>query len=158
MKAAQAKKLYGMLTPKEQANLAFEAIARNDDSELAVIVESVERLDYRDTHWEFRRQGWCLLDLAKYYGLIYWKARTCIAVAHNQFQEGNSAENQKAAFAFLDRLLAMDVALNEVCAKMNIDVLAVKKLALCESEAALSESSNPGLVKEYTDLFMGILE
>jgi hypothetical protein len=50
-------KLYTKLTPVEQAALAFGAIARNDDVELAVIVGSVERLNYQCTHWEFRQRG-----------------------------------------------------------------------------------------------------
>jgi hypothetical protein len=158
MKAAQVDKLYSKLTPTEQAALAFEAIVRNDDSELAVIVGSVEQLDYRCTHWEFRQRGWCLLDLAKYYGLIYWKTRTYMTVEHSMYKEGNDIEAQKAAFIFMDRLLAMDIALANVCTKMNIDVMTIKKLALCEDEAAFSDNGNPELVKEYTELFMGIIE
>jgi hypothetical protein len=157
MKAVQVDKLYSKLTPTEQAALAFEAIARNDDSELAVIVDSVEQLDYRCTHWEFRQRGWCLLDLAKYYGLLYWKTRTYMEVVHSKFKEVNNIQDQKATFVFLDRLLAMDVALTDVCTKINIDVMTVKKLALCEDEAAFSENSNPDLVKEYSELFMGII-
>ncbi len=158
MKVAQVDKLYTKLTPVEQAGLAFEAIARNDDAELAVIVESVQQLDYRCTHWEFRQRGWCLLDLAKYYGVIYWKTRAYMGVAHAKFQEGNNVNDQKATFVFLDRLLAMDVALTDVCTKINIDVMTVKKLALCEDEAALSDNGNPELVKEYSELFMGIIK
>lgn len=158
MKAAQVDKLYTKLTPVEQAALAFEAIARNDDAELAVIVGSVERLAYRCTHWAFRQRGWCLLDLAKYYGLIYWKTRTYMEVEHSLAKQNNDPEIQATAFGLLERLLAMDVALANVCGKMNIDVMTVKKLALCEDEAAFSDNGNPELVKEYTELFMGIIK
>jgi hypothetical protein len=58
MKAAQEDKLYSKLTPVEQAALAFEALARNDEAELDVIVDSVERLYYQCTHWQYRWRVW----------------------------------------------------------------------------------------------------
>lgn len=79
-----------------------------------------------------------------------------MAVMDGMFKERGDEADQKAAFVFLDKLLAMDVALQEVCAKLNIDVMAVKKLALCEDEYSPEKCGNNELVKEYVELFMGI--
>ncbi|WP_411728363.1 hypothetical protein [Methyloglobulus sp.] len=102
--------------PTEQAELAFESIARQDDAETEMIVDSVVRQDYRCTHWKFRRRLMGLLNLGKYYGLIYWKNRTYMSAALCQAKENNDKEAQATAFELLDVLLAMDVALAHVCA------------------------------------------
>ncbi|WP_411727786.1 hypothetical protein [Methyloglobulus sp.] len=157
MKAAQVDKLYNKLTPTEQAALAFEAIARNDDAELNVIVESVERKDYRCTHWDFRWRLSGLTNLASYYAMIYWKTRTYMEVVNSKYNECGNEADQKAAFVFLDRLLAMEVALADVCAKMNIDVLAVKKFAQCDNEHTPEKCNDEELVKAYVGLFMRMI-
>ncbi len=119
MKAAQIDKLYGNLTPKEQANLAFEAIACNDIAELDLIVEGFERLNYRDTHREFRHRGWGLLDLGKYYGLMYWKTRACLLTTMINTKKDNKVDNQSLLFDLRQKLIAVDVALAEVCARLK---------------------------------------
>lgn len=150
-------KLYSKLTPHEQAALAFEAIANNDDGGREMIVGSVEHKDYRCTHWDFRSRLLGLTTLASYYALIYWKTRTCLAVVGSKYNERGDEADQKAAFEFLDALIAMECALHEVCAKLNIDVLAVKKHARCEDEYTPDKYGNGELVEEYVGLFMGLV-
>lgn len=157
MQQAQVEKIYPKLTPHEQAALAFEALARQDTVELGAIVGSVERQDYRGSHWDYRQRLTGFIDLAKYYGLIYWKTRCCMAVMDDKFKEGGNEADQQAALVFVDRVLAMETALQDVCAKANIDVLAVKKLALCEDEYSPDKCKNEELVREYVGLFMGIV-
>lgn len=157
MKAAQIDKLYSKLTPHEQAALAFEALARQDTLGLGAIVGSVERQDYRCSHWDYRQRLTGFIDLAKYYGLIYWKTRCCMAVMDDKFKESGNEADQQAAYVYVDMVLAMETALREVCAKINIDVMAVKKLALCEDEYSPDKCNNVELVREYAGLFMGIV-
>ncbi len=157
MKAAQIDKPYSKLTPHEQAALAFEAIASNDDGAREMIVGSVEHKDYRCTHWDFRSRLSGLTTLASYYALIYWKSRTYMEVANSKYNERGDEADQQAAFAFLGRVLAMETALQDVCAKLNIDVLAVKKHARCDDEYTPDKCGNGELVEEFVGLFMGIV-
>ncbi len=120
-----------------------------------MIVGSVERKDYRCTHWDFRSR---LSGLTTgYYALIYWKTRTYMVVVDGKYNKYGDEADQKAAFVFLDRLYAMESALHIVCATINIDVLAVKKYAR-EDEYTPNKSSNDELVREYVGLFMGLVE
>lgn len=156
MNTTQVDKLYAKLTPYEQAALAFEALARQDSVELGTIVGSVERHDYRCSHWDYRHRLTGFIDLAKYYGLIYWKTRCCMAVMDGMFKERGDEADQQAAHIYVDMVLAMETALQDLCAKANIDVMAVKKLALCEDEYSPEKCGNNELVKEYVELFIGI--
>jgi hypothetical protein len=98
------------------------------------------------------------IGLAMFYGATYWKHRAYMEIVGNLHKEQPNERHERLLSYYLDNLLAMEVALQEVCVKVNIDVMAVKKLAGCEDEAAFSEGGNPGLVEGYTDLFMGFVE
>ena len=157
MQHAQVEKVYPKLTPHEQAALAFEALMRGDDDERLTILGSVGKKHYQclDQRFSLRLNGY--IGLGMFYGMVYWKTRSYMEVTSSKYDECGDEADQKAVFVLLDRLFAMETALQEVCAKINIDVLAVKKFAQCEDEYTPDKSSNEELVKEYAGLFMGIV-
>jgi hypothetical protein len=156
-KAARVDKLYNKLTPEELAGLAFEASIYGGDAEYDAILASVGNRTYicRDQRFSFALNAY--IDLGMYYGMTYWKNRTYMAYAETL----HAATGDKKAKALHDHLLdsaiAMNVALQAVCTKANVDVMAVKKMALCVDEASFSESDKPEVVKEYTDLLTGFI-
>jgi hypothetical protein len=158
MTLAKIDKLYSKLTPHEQAALALESLARQDNAETDRIVGSVTQLTYRCPHFDFRRRLSGLINLSLYYALIYWKTRTYMAVAHYHSKTNHDPKDQAAAFEYMDRLQAMETALAQVCDTLNIDLTAVKKIALCEDEAVIGGEGDPALVDEYTGLFMGLVK
>ncbi len=146
-KAARVDKLYNKLTPEELAGLAFEASICGGDAEYDAILASVGNRIYicRDQRFSLTLNAY--IDLGMFYGMTYWQNRTYMACADND-----------NALLLVDHAIAMDVALQAVCAKANVDVMAVKKMALCLDEASFSDSDKPELVKEYYGLFMNLLK
>ncbi|MCK4842608.1 MAG: hypothetical protein KAT04_12125 [Methylococcales bacterium] len=49
-------KLYAKLTPNEQATLFFEAAVRQDENEVDLILNSVERRTYSTPHIDYPNQ------------------------------------------------------------------------------------------------------
>ena len=153
MNSAQVEKLYAKLTPVEQANLVFEAIARNDDDEIEVIVNSLEKRAYRiwNPEYTFRKEG--LMTLAMIYGVSYWKQRELFTRAMGAYDKGN----EKAALIFIQaaaQIRGMEVALIDVCHQINVDVEAIKTLADCKGEIAFGDDADPEIVAEYTEMFI----
>jgi hypothetical protein len=155
---AQVEKLYPKLDNDQLAALVFNALARGDDDERLTILGSVGQKHYQclDQEFSLRLDGYT--DLGMFYGMVYWKARCCMEVMGNNHKERGDGADQEAAFVFLDKLQAMDSALQEVCAKLNIDVLAMKKIAGCYDEYIPDKCGNGELVREYVGLFSGLLE
>ncbi len=58
-------------------------------------------------------------------------------------------------YRFVDRVIAMDTALQDVCAKVGIDPMAVKKMAGCVDEYHPDRCTNSALVAKYVELFEG---
>ena len=154
--AAQVDKLYQKLTSEELAGLAFEALARQDGIELDTIVGNVKTQNYICKDWDYRWRFVGLTDLYKYYATIYWKSRTYMAAAEKLVKEGDTKFNRVLGH-YLDQVIAMDVALQDVCSKQGIDFMTVKKLALCENEATFTTSEKPDLVAEFVGLFEATL-
>lgn len=156
MQHAQVEKLYNKLTPVEKANLVVEAIARNDDDEMEVIVNSLEKSTYRiwNPEYTFRKEG--LMTLAMTYGVSYWKHRELFIRAMSVYDRGN----KEAAFIFLQaaaQIRGMEAALNNVCSRIKVDVEAIKTLADCKGEIAFGDDADPEIVAEYTELFINMV-
>lgn len=154
--AAQVEKLYQKLTSEELADLAFEALARQDGIDLDTIVGNVKTKDYRCKDWDYRWRFVGLTDLYKYYGMVYWKNRAYMAAAENLITAGDT-KLSSLLDGLVDQTIAMDVALQDVCSRQGIDVMTVKTMALCEDEATFISSTKPELVAEYAGLFMRIV-
>jgi hypothetical protein len=156
-KAARVDKLYNKLTPEELAGLAFKATVRGDYAEHDAILASVGNRTYicRDQRFSLMLNAY--IDLGMFYGMTYWKNRTYLA--YTEILNAATGDDKAKALHdhLLDSAISMDVALKAVCAKANVDVMAVKKMALCLDEASFSESDKPELVKEYTDLLTGFI-
>jgi len=107
MKPAQVNTLYRKLTPHGQAALTFEAIARRDEADIAVIVENVERHNYRGVSAVYNQRVIELVTLAYFYGNQYWKSR---------------------ALMLVDDTNAIEAALIETCNRLRVDIADVKKM------------------------------
>jgi len=159
MKTAQLDKLYSKLTPYEQAGLFFEAAVRQDNAELEVIVNSLERRPYRALRPEFTKRKEGLFMLAWTYGIEYWRNREmmirAIAVYHKTGSEAALYVGLNAA----DELTGMEAALVDVCKRTSINIDAVKTVAQCKDEIIFDneEFVNPEIVKQYTELFMSMV-
>ena len=156
-KAAKVDKLYSKLTPEELAGLAFEANVRGDDAEHEAILASVGNRTTicRDQRFSLTLNAY--IDLGMFYGMTYWKNRAYLTYAEPLHAATGDNKAKALRDHLLDSVIAMDVALHAICAKVNIDVLAVKKMALCVDEASFSESDKPEIVKEYYGLFTGFI-
>lgn len=98
------------------------------------------------------------LDLAMFYGAAYWKNRAYMEFVGNLQKEQPNDRHEPLLSHFIGQVMAMDVALHDVCTQLNIDFMAVKKLALSDDEYIPDKCGNSELVKEYVGLFMGIIE
>lgn len=104
MKPVQVNKLYGKLTPREQAALVFEASVRLDESEVDAILENVERKTYRSLHWDYIRRSYGLQSLVSQYGIDYWKNRALMLMAYNLAEERATQKPKTTPCGFLPRL------------------------------------------------------
>jgi hypothetical protein len=158
LKANKITHLYAKLTPHEQAALAFEAAVRQDDSEITRILDSVERETYVTLHTDYKRRAYGLRALCTEYGLHYWRNQ-CFQMSSLALHIVNEDDSYLAlCISFDAKLVAMDMALAEVCNDLKISVEAVKKTAYCQdtsqyiglSDAPIDEE----IVKNYKMLFL----
>jgi hypothetical protein len=156
MKPAQVNKLYSKLTPHEQAALVIEAAARLDESEADAIMEQVERKHYLATHADYTRRIHALTALIGQYGIEYWKTRTLMLIACEYAEQGQQAE--APALRFLAKCMALESAIVEVCKRLKVDVLAIKKMAGCpdnETPEFLTPIDEE-LVRQYIESYAGL--
>lgn len=157
MKPAQVNKLYSKLTPHEQAALVIEAAARLDESEADVIMEQVERKHYIATHADYTRRIHALTSLIGQYGIEYWKNRALMFLACEHAEQG-SQQAEDSALRFLAKTMALESAIVEVCNRLKVDVMAIKKMAGCPDNEA-QEFLTPvdvELVKQYIESYAGL--
>ncbi len=152
MKQQQVNKLYSKLTPHEQVALLFEAAIRHDESEVDLILDSVERRTYSAPHVDFQQRVDGLTNLSGCYGIFYWK--TLCQLSALLALSLNGASYDKAARLFINKINSMDVALEAVCKELNIDVVAIKKFAECSDYQPKFDVDMENLfVEQYTELF-----
>jgi hypothetical protein len=156
--ATQVEKLYQKLTPEELAGLAFEANVRGNKAEFETICTSVGNRKYLCLDQRFSRLTTAYINLGVFYGMTYWKNRTYLAYAETLYTTQGDEKSQVLLFHLLDSAVAMDIALQKVCASHGIDIMTVKKLALCDTEYAFDQSGETKLLDEYLELFNGFLD
>lgn len=157
MKPAQVNKLYAKLTPHEQAALVIEAAARLDESEADAIMEQVERKHYIATHADYTRRIHALTALVGQYGIEYWKNRALMLIACEYAEQG-SQQSEDSALKFLAKTLALESAIVDVCKRLKVDVMAIKKMVGCPDNET-QESLTPvdeELVKQYIESYAGL--
>jgi hypothetical protein len=155
MKPAQVNKLYAKLKPEEQAALVFEAAARLDSDEVDTILEYVERKTYFTVHADYHRRAFGLQWLVAQYGIEYWKIRALLLKACNKADDGDQQATD-TAFLFLAKVVALEIALAEICKLIKVDMAAIKKMAGCPDGDAHPDELPPvdaELVRQYTDLY-----
>jgi hypothetical protein len=138
--------------------LAFEANVRGNKAEFETIRASVGNRTYVCLDQRFSRLTTAYINLGVFYGMTYWKNRTYLAYAETLHTAQGDEKSQALLFHLLDSAVAMDVALQKVCARHGIDIMTMKKLALCDTEYAFDQSRETTLVDEYLDLFNGFLD
>ena len=156
MKQHQVNKLYSKLTPHEQASLAFEAAMRIDDSEVGLILDSVERITYSGPHLDYQKCAQGLMNLSGVYGIVYWKT-LCQLCALTALYSNDDNYNVTAQH-FINNLKSMDAALEAVCKKFRVNVTPIKQFAECNDYGPdFGGESDNRLVELYIEMFSKIV-
>jgi hypothetical protein len=155
MKTAQVNKLYGKLTPQEQASIVLEAVSRLDESTVDAVLGQVERKTYLSVHADYIRQMNALQWLISVYGLEYWKNRALMLAACDMVEAGNKHAEERANQFFV-KTVAIELALVAVCQQFKVDVSAIKTMVDCvpnEMEGYEMPEVDKELIKKYAELF-----
>jgi hypothetical protein len=158
MKSSQLDKLYSKLTPTELGTMAFDALARLDENEADLIVNSVEWQTYRSVHADYRRRVERLVLLTSCYSMEHWKTRALMLQAFCLYSRDGDEDLGDLGINLFYRLQAVEVALVEVCEQAKIDIESVKSFACISGFKPLPEYADLELVGEYVVSFSGILD
>jgi len=156
VKPQQINKLYSNLTPHEQANLAFAAAIRHDETEVDLILNAVEKRTYITAHADYHSRLHGLVQLSGIFGTAYWKTFFKLSTA-NLSKTGEAFD--KVAKKHINEFIALNTALNNVCKSLQIDSEAVRKFAECSGinpdfEGLPFEGvADEEFLKQYTTLF-----
>lgn len=156
MKPLQINKLYSHLTPHEQANLAFTAAIRHDETEVELILNAVEKKTYITAHADYHNRIHGLVQLSGVFGTAYWKTFFKLSTA-NLSKTGEAFD--KVAQKHINEFIALNTALNRVCKLLQINSEAIRTFAECKGINPTFEGlpfkgiANEDLLKQYTVLF-----
>lgn len=139
MKPDRVTKLYDSLNNKELAVMAFHYLVDGNDMEFERVASAVQWDSYRCADMEYRLWLDGLMHMASFWAIEYWQAH-CWRIASmsgSQLAETMGRSEEARAFAtahelWESRLLALDRALEAVCAEHRIDASAVRKQAGAE--------------------------
>jgi len=151
MTTDRISKLYDSLTTKQRAALVFNHWGSKDEAEIARIAQSIPVLNYRGRDPTFFSWVNDFSEMASAWAILHWRGR-CASLgamwvgyalmrqheyvkADESFQEASQGEA---------RLLALDVALDDVCSAHGIDSNVVRQLAGTESYRA----TRPGIAAD----------
>ncbi len=156
MKPQQINKLYSHLTPSEQANLAFTAAIRHDESEVDLILNSVEKKTYITTHADYQSRIHGLVQLSGVFGTAYWKTFFKLSTA-NLSKTGQAFD--ELSQKYINEFISLNTALNNVCKSLQIDSDSIRTFAECKGINPNFEGlpfkgiANDDFLKQYTTLF-----
>jgi hypothetical protein len=134
--------------------MIFAAVARRDHDEAQTILSRVERVHYQSVHADYQQRLMSLQALASVYGLEYWKVRALML-----YVEIKGAED--ATERFLQKTLALEVALVAICERLNVDIAAIKTMAQCPDTEAAKKPLPPAdaeLVSQYDAMLTTVFE
>lgn len=155
MKTDVITKSYASLTNKELAALAFRYLCDGNELELTRIANAVPIATYRGQDPEYLFCYDRLYNAGCFWALEHWKAQTRLLAACggwlSMYTHGNTKAAKKlrrAAESWESRLMALEIALDEVGAVCGLDPHAVHELAGCERfEPIFIESPQPEYVE-----------
>lgn len=165
-------KMYSQLTPAELAPLAVKYMVAGDDRELAKIKNACPLKTYtmQDSAYTDRIESF--LRMANAWGLLYWqyqhermRAALCMSIALSKGTETEEAEQEMEGRRFTlnfaeSCLLAIDIALDEVCAAHGFDAADARKIVDAKVFVPFKRSEaipDPGTLAEVKDLLLCIL-
>jgi len=121
-------------------------------TEMDTILDSVPRKVYISPHKDYITRMTGLQNLAKLYGIQFWKTRTLMLTAFNIYSDDRTCSIAKQ---FITKLACMDSALIDVCRQLKIDAELIKTMADCkgETETGFNDYVEAELVEQYTELF-----
>lgn len=142
MKQDRITKLYEGLTNKERAALSFRYILDANELELSRVGDTVEFKSYRCHDAEYREWLQSFFTLASHWGLIYWQhysgLMATIALRHATIA-GSTTDDLKSISTRIvywkRRLLALDVALDDLCTQHGVDVDVVRRYSEVDQNA-----------------------
>ena len=148
-----SNKLYKQLTSNELANLAIDAMVRLDFDEQEIIFNSVERRIYKCVHEDYQNKVRGFERLALFYGVNYWMNHATLMTAM-YFSHADTTNEDKTTIEALSNIASMELALIDVCKTKELDIKAVKWLAIYQPLPVKSSSSleTPELISEYSKL------
>jgi hypothetical protein len=166
-------KMYAQLTPAELGTLAVKYMVAGDDRELARIKSACPLKTYtmQDSAYIDRIESF--LRMANAWGLLYWQyqhermqAALCLSLALHKGLDTEENESKfecrRMIFSITEScLLAMDVALDEVCAAHGFDAADVRKIVDAQVFVPLKRSNlvpDPETIAKVKDLLLCILE
>jgi hypothetical protein len=157
MKSSQIDKLYSHLSPTDLGTMAFNALARKDEKEADLIVNSVEWHTYRSVHADYRQRVDGLILLASCYSMEHWKTRALMLQSFNLFSRDGDNDLGDFGINLFSRLQSIEVALANLCQKAKIDIESVKSFACIKDFQEQPDYTDPDLVEEYLNSFSNIL-
>jgi len=152
MNPKQINKLYSQLNPSEQANLAFEAAMRKDEKDVDLIMSRVEQKTYITGHADYHARSYGLIQLSGVFGIAYWKAFFILST--NDFTKTGSPVDKEAQIQ-INKFIAVNAALINVCKILKVDVEAIREYAECKGiEPKFKGIPDKVFLEKYTELFM----
>ena len=151
MKPQQINNLYSKLTPHEQANLAFAAAIRHDETEVDLILNAVEKKTYITTHVDYHTRTHGLVQLSGVFGTFYWKTFFKLSTV-NLSKTGEAFD--KVAQKHINEFIALNIALDNVCQLLNIDDEIIRIYAQCRGiNPDFKGVADDTLITQYTEAF-----
>lgn len=124
--------LYETLTNKERAALAFQYLTDTNELELGRVRSAVPMKSYSCPDEEFQKWFDRFFNMSAFWGLDHWQGNSrrlaawCLIIRRTEPDE--SAEMHSIFVSWERYLLALDEALNAICARHGIDPEAVRKV------------------------------
>jgi hypothetical protein len=147
----QLDNIYKQLTPTQAAAMAFEACCGRSCDEMDAIVAAQPRQAVMALPQAYIQRSMGLYLLSLCYGTFFWKSLAKLMLAGHRYHSAAAEESAK-------QLGSLDAALLEVCNRLGVDVLAVKKLGLVTGDESFVEFADPALTDEYIEIFLNIAQ
>lgn len=154
------EKVYAGLTNRERAAIAFKFMADANEVEVARVADAVPRKSYIALEFDFRDGVDRLILLASCWCAMHWRLRADLAETKWALLAAPNVDKSEWVLPLFDRaqkcetrLLALDRALEQVCAGHGIDAVAVRKVGGAEPFDPLSTGLEPDVEyeREITD-------